>query len=129
MKHRVPHVQLLTMGISMWTLFLIAGLSSDYFLDLSWPAQLLLIVILPTIILVAITFRRIAAMKADAAISRIFWTAFYFTVPFFVLDVAYLGLHQGRGASFLVSHWYLTAFYITPWITLPLLSCRTRMPL
>ena len=54
------------------------------------------------------------------------WTAFYFTAPFLVLDIAYLGLHRAMGAAFFQSHWYLTAFYLTPWLTLPLLASRDR---
>ncbi len=115
------HVELLTMAISMWTLFFIAGLPSRYFLDWPWLAQLTFITVIPTFILCWITWRRIVRGPMAAAAPRAWWTAFYFTAPFLALDTAYLGLHLRLGASFLASHWYLAAFYVTPWLTLPIL--------
>tara|TARA_R110000787_G_scaffold26451_5_gene73927 strand:- start:591 stop:956 length:366 start_codon:yes stop_codon:yes gene_type:complete len=114
------------MGVSMWTLFFIAGLPSHYFLRWDWGAQLIVIVLMPTWILWSITRRRIVKLEREAAHSRILWTAFYFTLPFLLLDIAYLGLYQNRGVNFLVTHWYLTAFYITPWIFLPTLMPAKR---
>ena len=106
----------------MWTFFLLAGLPSNYYLTWSYTAQLLLIVVIPTIVLMIITHRRLRTMPRDRAISAALWIAFYFTVPFAIYDCIYLGAHQQLGSSFLSSHWYLTAFYVTPWITLPLLA-------
>lgn len=116
------HVSLFTMATTMWTLFLLAGLPSNYYLTWSFTAQLLLIVVVPTIVLMIITHRRLRAMPRDRAIPAALWIAFYFTVPFAIYDCIYLGAHLKLGSSFLSSHWYLTAFYVTPWITLPWLA-------
>jgi hypothetical protein len=103
----------------MWTLFFIAGLHSNYFMTWTPLAQLVLIVVLPTVVLLLVTKFRVARLAREQIAPRVLWTAFYFTAPFLALDIIYLGMHQGFGASFLLSHWYLTAFYITPWLTLP----------
>jgi hypothetical protein len=41
----------------------------------------------------------------------------YYTVPFAALDAWYCGIHLGHGAGFLHKYWYLSVFYITPWLT------------
>lgn len=47
------------------------------------------------------------------------WISAYFTVPFVVLDAAYLIGWLGAGPSAFVDHWYLTVFYVVPWIAFP----------
>lgn len=118
------HVSLFTMATTMWTAFLLGGLSSDYYL--AWPmwAQLTVIVVVPTLALVAIVHARTRRMTRESARTAVWRTAFYFTMPYMVYDYIYLGLHQERGWSFLASHWYLTAFYAAPWLTLPWLTLR-----
>ena len=111
------HVSLATMATSMWTLFYLAGLSSNYYLDWSWAAQLWLIVFIPTLMLMAIVYLRIRRMRRP--IHEACLSAFYFTAPFFAYDWIVLGVHEQRGWDFLSTHWYLTAFYFTPWLTLP----------
>jgi hypothetical protein len=120
------HVSLFTMGTTMWTAFLLAGLPSNYYLE--WPrwAQLVLVVILPMLVLIAIVRLRTRKMTRRPALGVACLTAFYFTGPFFAYDWLYLGLHQDRGLSFLASHWYLTAFYILPWLVLPWLALACR---
>lgn len=108
------HLSLFTMATTMWTMFLLGGLSSDYYADWPFWAQSTLIVLLPTIILIVIVHFRTRRMTRREALVAACWTAFYFTAPYLVYDWVYLGLHQGRGASFLVSHWYLTMFYLVP---------------
>ena len=48
---------------------------------------------------------------------RGFWLSLYYTVPFAALDAAYCGWYLGRGPGFLAEYWYLTVFYVTPWLT------------
>lgn len=122
------HLSLFTMATTMWTMFLLCGLSSDYYADWPFWAQSILIVLLPTIILIVIVHFRTRRMTRREALVVACWTAFYFTAPYLVYDWLYLGLHQGRGASFLVSHWYLTIFYIVPWMTLPWVALGRRTP-
>ena len=41
----------------------------------------------------------------------------YYTVTFAILDGLYCGLYLDRGWTFLADYWYLTVFYVTPWLT------------
>ena len=116
------HVSLFTMGTTMWTAFLLAGLPSSYFLDWSVAAQFWLIVAIPTVVLLLITRARVRGMAPRRTLAVACLTAFYFTAPFLAYDWVYLGVHKGLGWSFLGTHWFLTAFYLTPWLTLPLLA-------
>ena len=56
------------------------------------------------------------------------WLAIYMTEPFLAYDYLYLGMHQQRGKSFLTTHWYLTAFYVIPWLMLPGIAWMTSAP-
>jgi hypothetical protein len=47
------------------------------------------------------------------------WLAFYITVPLLLYDVLYCGVYLGYGAGFVVEFWYLSVYYIVPWIILP----------
>lgn len=121
------HLSLFTMATTMWTAYFLAGLPSNYFLTWSVTAQLVLLVILPTIVLVLIMRARVHGMSSMQAFRVACATAFYFTGPFFAYDWACLGVRAGLGWSFVESHWYLTAFYFTPWLKLPLLAVRASL--
>ena len=45
--------------------------------------------------------------------------AFWFTVPLFLYDLAYCGVRLGHGLGFVVPYWYLTAYYVVPWVLFP----------
>jgi hypothetical protein len=120
------HIALLTMATTMWTAFLLGGLWSDYYREWPFWAQLSLIVVIPTFVLVAIVHFRTRRMTRPSTLAVACFTAFYFTAPYLAYDWLYLGLHQERGWSFLSSHWYLTAFYVTPWLTLPWIALVRR---
>jgi hypothetical protein len=47
------------------------------------------------------------------------WIAFYFSVPFAVYDYLYCGLILGGGIGFLWEFWYLTVYYVIPWLLAP----------
>jgi hypothetical protein len=49
------------------------------------------------------------------------WIAFYFTVPLFVYDYVYCGLFLGFGTQFILEYWYLSVYYVIPWILGPVL--------
>jgi hypothetical protein len=100
-------------------------LPSNYFQTTS--AWLIIIggVIFPTAALTAFGWLRCQRESARqpayvwAVATRI---AFYMTVPLFAYDYLYLALHQQRGWSFLTSHWYLTVFYVIPWLLMPMVA-------
>lgn len=125
------HVHLFLMATTMWTMFFFAGLPTNYYQ--SWPiwGQLVGVVIIPAIALGWVAYLRVRAMDAGRAAATSIWMALYFTVPFAIYDWLYLGMHLGAGWSFLSTHWYLSVFYIIPWLLLPLIGFwagRRRVP-
>ena len=50
------------------------------------------------------------------------WFAFYASVPFIILDYIYLHAIKGYDFSYLLTHWYLTIFYLIVWIEMPLIG-------
>jgi hypothetical protein len=63
-------------------------------------------------------FRMLRSMKSKRIYKSIILTI-YFTVPFFIYDYIYCGIYLGDGMRFLTKYWYLTIFYIIPWIMVP----------
>ena len=47
------------------------------------------------------------------------WWAFYISVPLFIYDLLYCGLYLGHDIFFLSKYWYLSVYYILPWIIFP----------
>ena len=58
----------------------------------------------------------IRATKPEYRAARGFWLALYFSLPFLLLDASYCGLYLGRGTGFFRQYWYLTIFYVVPWV-------------
>lgn len=112
------HWHLFCLATTWWTLFFIAGLNTDYFQTA--PLWFVLVVgeLLPAIALAYFGWRR-CTRNPQLAWATALWIGFYMTVPLFVYDYLYLANYQGRGLSFLRTHWYLTSFYVIPWIILP----------
>jgi len=50
------------------------------------------------------------------------WMAFYFTVPLAVYDWLYCGVYLGSGFQFIIQYWYLSVYYVIPWILLPFVA-------
>ncbi len=88
------HLTLLLQAVATWLAFWLAGLP-DYYQQYST---------------VVIGF---GCVLISVAISL------YFTLPFAVLDTAYCGVYLGHGSAYLGRFWYLTIFYLTPWLTFP----------
>ncbi|MBL8525512.1 MAG: hypothetical protein JNN20_17670 [Betaproteobacteria bacterium] len=117
------HWHLFCLATTWWTLYFILGLPSNYF---QTTATWLIIVfgeILPALALGYFLWRR-CSRSPERAWRVATWIAFYMTVPLFAYDYFYLAMHQQRGWAFLHTHWYLTAFYIIPWLMAPPLAWR-----
>jgi hypothetical protein len=109
------HLQLLVVVTVAWLLFWMAGLP-DYYRQ--YPTTLMIVfdgVVLPPFGWV--TWRSIR--KSKHAIPSSLWLAFYITVPLFVYDFLYCGYYLGYGIRFVWEYWYLTVYYIIPWLILP----------
>jgi hypothetical protein len=111
------HLRLLVQGLAVWGGFWLAGLP-DYYQQHSTRAMAVGCILLSVAVgLVALHVRGRGHPATRHTRAR--WIAFYFTVPFAVLDAAYCGVHLGHGFGFLGRYWYLTVFYVTPWLTFP----------
>ncbi len=109
------HVILLLQAIAVWFGFWIVGLP-DYYQQYSTVTMAVASVFLSVATsLAAILVLRVG--RNETRMRRAFWFSFYYTVPFATLDWLYCGWYLGIGPQFLGKYWYLTVFYITPWLT------------
>lgn len=100
-----------------WALFWVIGLPS-YYQQYSRATMIVVCVVL-TPLIIPITFIVLRPVRREKRLSRALWLSFYFTVPIALYDWLYCGLYLGYGLRFLAVFWYLTVFYIVPWILLP----------
>ncbi len=54
------------------------------------------------------------------------WVAFYCSVELFILDYLVVGLIEGEGIGFLISHWILTIGYVEVWVIMPLIGLALK---
>lgn len=119
------HFILAIIGVLGWMFFYLSGLPSDYYQTWSLSEQILLIWItlfgaLPVIFIITIIL-----LKEDYLKTGI-WLGFYACVIPFLLDFLVCGLIQGKGFSYLITHWYITVGYLIVWIG-PLLGYALKV--
>jgi hypothetical protein len=110
------HVTLLLQAIGVWFAFWLVGLPWSYYQAFSTVTMAVASILLS----VAISLAAIAVLRGgreETRMRRAFWLSLYFTVPFAALDALYCGWYLGHGAGFLTRYWYLSIFYVTPWLT------------
>jgi hypothetical protein len=122
------HIRLLVIVTIAWILFLIAGLP-DYYQQYSIRTMLIfdLVILFP---IWWILYRSIKRSKPGRGVTVALWWSFYFSAPLCIYDFLYCGVWLGHGIRFLWMYWYLTAYYIIPWLILPItgwLVDRKRM--
>lgn len=111
------HLKLFTQAVIVWFALWLLGLP-DYYQQYGLIAVAVASIILSTVIsLVALAV--LARGRPRTRMSRAIWISFYYTVPFALLDTLYCGIYLGHGASYIGKFWYLTIFYLTPWLTFP----------
>jgi hypothetical protein len=111
------HFALLLQVVAVWGVFWLLGWPS-YYQQYSTVA----LGVACTLLSVLISFAALwllAATRPARRSARAFWLSLYYTLPFAVLDTLYCGVYLGEGAAYLVKYWYLTVFYLTPWLTFP----------
>jgi hypothetical protein len=114
------HFRLFIIVTIAWLLFWIAGLP-DYYKQYSDRFMAFFdAAILPPLWLVVY----LSAKKATKgkALSASLWLAFYITVPLFIYDLIYCGIHLGYGINFLWKYWYLSVYYVLPWLIFPVIG-------
>lgn len=111
------HLGLLLQAIAVWGGFWLLGWPAYY---QQYPDALVAVasIVLSVVISLAAVFILVRT-RPEIRASRAFWIALYYTLPFAVLDTLYCGVYLGLGAAYLVDYWYLTVFYVTPWLTFP----------
>ncbi len=121
------HLNLLVQSLALWLAFWIAGLP-DYYQQYSTVALGVACTVLSVLISLA-ALRILLRSHIDNRESRAFWCSVYYTVTFIILDTLYCGIYLGHGAGYLTHYWYLSIFYITPWLTfMPTARLLRRLP-
>jgi hypothetical protein len=118
MKKR-HHLRLLGLATLVWAAFLLAGLP-EYYQQYSFGRMVAfdLFVLIPISVVLRSVLGRVPSQRRMRVA---LWIAFYFTVPLAVYDYVYCGLVLGFGLRFLLEFWYLTVYYVIPWILAPAL--------
>lgn len=108
------HLRLMALAVLVWAVFWIGGIP-QYYQQYSFTTLLVF-----TVLLVPLTafagFKVIGRARVERRLQLGLWLSFYFTVPFAILDYLYCGLFLGHGWAFLRRFWYLTVYYVIPWL-------------
>ena len=115
------HIIMIIITFFGWLLFYLIGLPSNYFITWSNADNILFVFIAGFAILPVITFIVIILLDGDYFLLSI-WLAIYASVGPFILDFIVVGLIQGNGLGFLISHWLLSIGYIEAMIVIPLIG-------
>ena len=108
------HIRLFILVSIAWGLFWVAGLP-EYYQQYSTIFMVLFdLIILPPICF--LVFRSVKKSKPANTLRNYFWWAFYISVPLFVYDLLYCGLYLENGLNFLAKYWYISVYYILPWV-------------
>ena len=108
------HLRLVALAVLVWAAFWVGGLP-QYYQQYSFAALLIFSVLLVPLVAFA-GLKVIGRVRAERRLQLGLWLSFYFTVPFAILDYLYCGLFLGHGWEFLRRFWYLTVYYVIPWL-------------
>ncbi len=111
------HLALLIQGVVVWFAFWLLGLP-DYYQQYS-PTAIGIGCVLLSVALSLMAVWVLRRGRDAHRMSRAVWISFYYTVPFAVLDTFYCGVYLGLGWAYFWKYWYLTVFYLSPWLTFP----------
>jgi hypothetical protein len=121
------HLILLLQASVVWLLFWLVGLP-DYFQQYSTVLMGVLCTLLSVVFSLYAVFM-LARCREEIRFSRALWLSFYYTVPFAIYDTLYCGWYLGLGVGYLYSHWYLTVFYFSVWLTfIPVAWLLNKVP-
>lgn len=109
------HLNLLIQSIVIWALFWIGGWP-DYYQQYS-PQVLGVACTIISVLISLAAIRILQRSRPENRRARAFWCSVYYTLTFAVLDTLYCGVYLGHGAQYLTQYWYLSVFYVTPWLT------------
>ena len=102
------------LAAAVWIAFWVAGLP-DYYQQYSFSTMAAFsIALVPVIVFVGI--KVISGARIERRQMFGFWLSLYFTAPFVLFDYLYCGLYLEHGWEFLSRFWYLTVYYVIPWL-------------
>ncbi|KAB2969674.1 MAG: hypothetical protein F9K18_00850 [Thermoanaerobaculia bacterium] len=110
------HIRLLALGLLCWLVFWVLGLPA-YYQQYS-TVTMLGVSAAVTLGIVVVGLFIVRRTRPERRLTLAVWISFYFTVPLAVADFLYCGIYLGAGLQFLAQYWYLTAFYIIPWLVM-----------
>ena len=117
------HLRLLVIVTIAWIIFLLAGYL-DYYKQYHTEFMIVFdFIILPPICYVI--YKSVKNAKLGKRLSISIWWSFYITVPLFIYDFIYCGLYLGYGLKFITLYWYLSVYYIIPWLFFPITGYLT----
>jgi hypothetical protein len=115
------------LGTSLWAWFFLGGLWSDYYQNWPFWKQFLVILILPSLFLLAIGKRLLLSLTKTLFVPVAFWASLYLTLPLLIYDFIFLHLFIGLSFEYLIDYWYLTFFTPMPFlILLPIAGALKR---
>lgn len=111
------HIRLLILVSLAWVLFWIAGLP-DYYQQYTIKFMVIFdLAILPPIWF--IIYRSAIHSRPGNGLNVCLWWSFYISFPLFIYDLIYCGFYLGHSIGFLTKYWYITVYYILPWVIFP----------
>lgn len=114
------HTRILGIVTLAWALFWLIGLPEYY-----QQHSFLFMLLFDTLLLIPFSLLIYWILKHTPKKYRMrfsLWLAFYISIPLFLYDYLYCALYLGHGWSFLSRFWYLTVYYVIPWIINPSIS-------
>jgi hypothetical protein len=115
------HFTMLLVAFIAWAAFYFIGLPSDYYTSWSLTEKILIILISFFAVFPAFSIMINIFLEGDYMKLNL-WLALYASVGIFIFDFIAVGLIEGKGIGFLITHWIQTAGYIMPWIIFPLIA-------
>jgi hypothetical protein len=115
------HLTLYLITFLAWLGFYLLGLPSNYYTDWS-QAELILLSLFGVFALFPVVGALVLILMGGDYVRTSFWLAFYASVPLFFYDFIVVGIIDGEGLHFIVTHWYLSLAYLYVWLILPLVG-------
>ena len=114
------HMRILSIATLVWFIFLVAGMP-DYYLQYSDQTMIIFVILLllPISIIIYFILRPLAPNRR---MTIALWYAFYFTVPLMIYDMVYCGIMLEYSMRYIVVFWFLSVYYIIPWILFPAIA-------
>jgi hypothetical protein len=111
------HIRLLVLVTIVWILFWVGG-RPDYYQQYSTTFMIIFdFAILPPIWF--LVYRSLKKAKPGRGFKAALWWSFYISFPLFIYDLICCGFYLGQGIGFLATYWYITVYYILPWVIFP----------